>query len=220
MNAKSAAAPSASPGPVARGADLDRAVGEVIAAGRLCAARGWVPATSGNFSVRIGAGSVAITATGTDKGTLVPSDVLAVPVEGDPHPRASAEAALHLALYRALPDVGAVFHVHSLVSALAGRLHSSEGKVILRSAELLKALDGIRSHEAVVEVPVFANSQNIEALAAKVVPRVTSDPSIKGFLLAGHGLYAWGQDAAGASRHLEALDYLLTYTLELERFER
>lgn len=220
MTAKSTAAASPRIGPATGRRDMDRAVGDVIAAGRFCAARGWVPATSGNFSVRIDAESVAMTATGTDKGALTPADVLVVAAQDGSEPRASAEAALHLALYRALPDVGAVFHVHSLVSAIAGELHAEAGRVVLRGAELLKALDGIGSHEAAVDLPVFANSQDIPALAAAVVPRVTKDPAAKGFLLAGHGLYAWGRDAAQARRHLEALDYLLTYTLELERFKR
>ncbi len=41
----------------------------VIEAGRHARGRGWVPATSGNFSVRIDEAHIAITRSGVDKGS-------------------------------------------------------------------------------------------------------------------------------------------------------
>ncbi|MFN5017663.1 class II aldolase/adducin family protein, partial [Bradyrhizobium sp.] len=55
---------------------LVTAVDAVIEAGRRSAERGWVPATSGNFSIRVDAERIAVTRSGVDKGRLTPNDVL------------------------------------------------------------------------------------------------------------------------------------------------
>jgi methylthioribulose-1-phosphate dehydratase len=200
--------------------EATRAVRAVIVAGSMAASRGWVPATSGNFSARIDARRVAITATGTDKGALGETDVLVVDVDGLQHPRASAEAALHFALYRSLPEIGAVLHVHSLNATLAS-LHLAESRrIVFKGLELLKALHGVRTHETRVEVPVYANSQNIAALAETVMADLARERGTHGFLLKGHGIYVWGRSEAEAWRHLEAFDYLFALQLELRRLKR
>ena len=60
--------------------NFSRAASAVINAGRASAARGWVPATSGNFSARIDEGSFAVTRSGVDKGSLTPDEFIAQPV--------------------------------------------------------------------------------------------------------------------------------------------
>ena len=100
--------------PLSAGEDIAApAVAAVIAAGRAAAERHWVPATSGNFSVRIDANRVAITRSGVDKGHLTPEDILVQPLDAPLLPRSSAEALLHLDLYRRDPAIGAIFHVHA-----------------------------------------------------------------------------------------------------------
>jgi len=41
-----------------------------------------------------------------------------------------------------------------------------------------------------------------------------------GYLIDGHGLYAWGRDMPEARRHLEAFEFLLGCELELRRLQR
>ena len=41
--------------------------------------------------------------------------------------------------------------------------------------------------------------------------------AVPGFLLSGHGLYAWGATAADARRHVEGLEFLLACHLEERR---
>ena len=101
--------------------------------------RHWVPATSGNFSARIDENTIAITRSGTDKGALTRGDVLIVDLDA-PDPRASAEAPLHYALYRDLPSVNAVFHVHSPSASRAVAACSPPIAVWLAGWELQKAL--------------------------------------------------------------------------------
>ena len=116
-------------GPVEEEQRLERAIAAVIDAGRKASLRHWVPATSGNFSARIDDNTIAITRSGTDKGALSRADVLIVDFD-TPDPRASAEAPLHYALYRDLPSVNAVFHIHSpaatMLSPLAWRRCAAE----------------------------------------------------------------------------------------------
>lgn len=199
-----------------------RAAAEVIAAGRRAAARHWVPATSGNFSVRIDSDRIAITRSGVDKGSLQPSDILIQPLAAPLLPRSSAEAPLHVALYRKHAGLGAIFHVHSPAATVLSRLAEPEGRVRLQGWELEKALSGITTHEQTLEVPVFANEQDTVTLAARVDARfaAAAEDAIlaPGYLLSGHGLYAWGGNPGEAARHLEALETLLQFELSLRRF--
>jgi methylthioribulose-1-phosphate dehydratase len=192
----------------------DAAAQSVITTGRRAYPRGWLPATSGNLSVRAENGEIAITRSGVDKGSLELPDILRQPLDKALLPGSSAEAALHLRLYADHADIGAVFHVHSLLSSVLGRLHAAQGHILLQGWEMQKAFAGVVTHEARVLLPVFANSQDIPTLSgviAKSRAQAVADAVLApGYVLAGHGIYAWGSDAAQAWRHLEALDSLLT----------
>ena len=193
---------------------LERAVAAVIEAGRKASLRHWVPATSGNFSARVDANTIAITRSGTDKGALTSADVLIVNLDA-PDPRASAEAPLHYAIYRDLPSVNAIFHIHSPAATVLSRSVAGDS-LRLDGWELLKALAGVRSHEAEIDLPVFANDQDTVRLAALASRRFAAADRAQlapGYLIAGHGLYAWGATADEAWRHTEALETLLTYQL-------
>lgn len=194
------------------------AVAAVIAAGTRAAEKGWVPATSGNFSVRIDAETIAITRSGVDKGRLEASDILIQSLGSPLLPGSSAEALLHVDHYRAHPATGAIFHTHSPYATVIGRAYFSAGAVWLTGWELQKALSGVKTHETAVEVPIFANDQDIAALSARVSARFATTlpaehaglPALRapGYLLAGHGIYAFGANPFEAFRHLEAFEAL------------
>lgn len=186
----------------------------LIAAGRWMAARGMVPATSGNLSARLSPETIVITASGGDKGELGRDDFVELPLEGPPPARASAETLVHLAVYRRRPDVGAVLHGHSIASTLVSARRLGQGRLSLRGYEIAKAFAGVRTHEATVEVPIFENTQDMAALAADITAALDGAPCL---LLAGHGFYAWGATISDARRHVDALDFLLRCELEKER---
>ena len=191
-------------------------VEEIAAFGRFAAARGWVPATAGNFSRRVDAGHAAVTRSGIDKGAIGPGDVAVIAI-GEPVPAGmSAETPLHLARYRTDPAIGAIFHVHTVASTVLSRLDQDAGAVRTDGFEMHKAI-GLRTHASAVAIPVFANDQDTERLAATVEARLGRDAAVPGFLLAGHGLYAWGATAADARRHVEGLEFLLACHLEERR---
>lgn len=194
---------------------FDEAIRKVVRAGRLFGARGSVPATSGNFSVRAGDGSIAITRSGVDKGELCEGDILRLEPGVPPPPGASAETELHLALYRADPETRAVCHTHADAAAILSAVHAHEGGIVLSGWELLKAFRGIATHEARVTIAIFPNDQDIVALAPRVSAALP-DGAVA-YLLAGHGLYAWGRSAEEAQRHAVALEHLLSCELQTRR---
>jgi methylthioribulose-1-phosphate dehydratase len=184
------------------------AVDAVIGAGRFSAARGWVPATSGNFSARGQDGRIAITASGVDKGALTAADVLVIALSAPPPAGSSAETGLHLALYRRHPVIGAVVHIHSTHATVLSRRHGAAGEILLEGYELLKAFTGVRTHATRLTVPIFPNSQDIVTLADQIDRRLDLGTQAPGYLLAGHGLYAWGTTMRDALRHAEAFEFL------------
>ncbi len=193
---------------------------ETLAAfARFAAARGWVPATAGNFSLRLGPDHALVTRSGIDKGNVGPNEVAVVPLDGPIPAGMSAETPLHLARYRADAGVGAIVHVHTLAATVLSRADAERGAVRFAGFEMQKALAGVGTHESAIDLPVFANDQDTVALAARVEARLGSSP-VPGYLLAGHGLYAWGATMSDARRHLEGLEFLLAATLEERRLAR
>jgi methylthioribulose-1-phosphate dehydratase len=184
----------------------------LCATAQWCYARGWVPATSGNFSVRDrAADQMQISPTGLDKGLMTTTDLLVTDMEGRPADSAkkpSAETALHVVIYRARPDTGAILHVHSIWNTLLSGRFAELGHVPLQGYELLKGLSGVSTHEHEERVPILRNSQDYEELAAQLVEVLRTHGTAHGVLLSRHGLYTWGKSVAEARRHLEALEFL------------
>ena len=187
------------------------------AAGKLCDAvrefgtRGWCLATGGNFSARIDETHCLITQSGKDKANLEPSDLMLCDMDGRPidaELKPSAETALHVALYRYESAIGAVLHTHSVTSTIVGR--ACTHAVTFDGFEMQKALRGQTTHESTVRLPVFENTQDMEALAMQIQEAMSSgEIQTPGFLVRGHGLYAWGETIAEAKRHVEGIEFLL-----------
>lgn len=171
--------------------------------------RGWVPATSGNFSARLPDGKVAITVSGRHKGRLGVDDIMVVDHQGRPvatDKRPSAETLLHTSLYRRYPETGAVLHTHSVNATLLSRRH--KGELRLHGYELLKAFRGVETHDTTLVVPIFPNDQDIPRLSAQVEAYLDLRPATHGYLIAGHGLYTWGSTVDEALRHVDAFEFL------------
>ena len=133
--------------------------------------------------------------------------------------RPSAETLLHTQLYQRFAEVGCVLHTHSLNQTVASRLFAPQGHVRFEDYELQKAFAGNTTHDASMDVPVFANTQDMHELAAKVDAALDNQP-MWGYLIEGHGLYAWGRDMAEARRHLEAFEFLLACELKMLELKR
>lgn len=188
---------------------------ELIAAGRFIDSKGWVPATSGNFSARLSDGNIAITVSGRHKGHLHRDDIMLIDSAGvsQDGKKPSAEALLHTSLYRRFPQIQSVLHPHSINATLVSRVFKDE--IVLEDHELLKALAGIDTHETRIAIPIFANDQNIPRLAAAVEAYLDKHGYIHGYIIAGHGFYTWGPSVQDTLRHLEALEFLFDFEIRL-----
>src|SRR4249919_453042 len=205
--------------------DADRlaaCAAEIVANTRELAALGWTPATSSNFSMRLDDRHAAITVSGRDKGRLGEDDIMVVDFDGKPvatSHRPSAETLLHTQLYRRHPEIGCVLHTHSLNQTIASRLYGPIGNVRFEDYELIKAFRGQDTHETEFDLPVLPNSQHMPTIAAQV-DVVRDAGSLWGFLIDGHGLYAWGNDMAEARRYLDGLEFLLSCELEMRKLQK
>jgi L-fuculose-phosphate aldolase len=86
------------------------------------AEQGLVHGASGNLSMRLDGGRYLVTPTQKPYDTMSEADLVVVnsdlePVDGEGVP--SSESLLHLAIYRARPDITAVAHTHSIYASAA-----------------------------------------------------------------------------------------------------
>ena len=188
--------------------------GELAEIGRLCYARGWALGTSGNFSAVTSRDplTLAITTSGVDKGLLEAAHIVEIDERGRVRRGSgspSAETALHLAIVRSRA-AGAVLHTHSVWSTiLSDSVQAAAGGLRIEGYEMLKGLNGIRTHEHGEWVPVVENTQDWTAAAPRIEVKLREQPEVHGILIRRHGLYTWGEDLAEAKRQLEILEFLL-----------
>jgi len=173
--------------------------------------RGWCDGTGGNFSCVLSREPLRLlmAPSGVDKGSVTPEQLIEVGANGSVlagSGKASAETLLHLEIIGRC-GAGAVLHTHSQAGTLLSQWALPQGGLNLEDLEMLKGLEGISSHASQVNLPVLANDQDLARLSAAAAPLLPQAP--QGILIAGHGLYAWGEDLARAKRHLEILEFLL-----------
>src|SRR5215207_7846421 len=177
-------------------------------------ARGWLLGTSGNLSVVVQREPLrlAMSPSGVDKGELEPDQLLSIDenarVVSRHSGKPSDETLLHLRIVKER-GAGAVLHTHSVWNTILSDLYAAEGGVTIEGYEMLKGLQGVRSHEHSEWLPIVENSQDMPALAGTVSETLNRHKAAHGFLVRRHGLYSWGEDLAQAKRHIEIIEFLL-----------
>jgi methylthioribulose-1-phosphate dehydratase len=173
--------------------------------------RGWADATGTNYSLRNSVTEVLISRSGIDKEHFSEQDLIKIDLSGQKLDRStektSAETLLHTMIYQKFPAINCVLHTHSTWGTVLSRRFVEQGKIDFENFEMQKVFPHVVTHEQVTSIRIFPNSQNISALAHQI--SFSIDASWPGFLLAGHGLYAFGKDLAEAKRHTEGLEFLL-----------
>jgi len=207
------------------------AAAELAEIGRRFYARGWALGTSGNLSAVVSRKPLrlAITPSAARKGELRAADILRCDecgaVVGNPNggpgvghrgalkrgaagrTRPSAETHLHVEIARSR-GAGAVLHTHSVWNTVLSDRHAAEGGLALEGYEMLKGLQGVRSHEHREWIPIVENDQDMPRLARAVHEVLARSTDTHAFLLRRHGLYTWGETLADAERHVEILEFL------------
>jgi methylthioribulose-1-phosphate dehydratase len=181
---------------------------------------GWMRGTSGNLSLVVSDDPLrlAVTASGKDKGELAEADMVVVDADGQPVPEArgagpgarpSAEAALHARVAR-VTGARAVVHVHTVASVVASRRWPHG--VTLSDLEMIKGI-GRATHDEQVRLPVIANSQDMVKLGDSFEDAY--HPAVPAVIVAGHGLYAWGESLLRARHHTEVVQWMLEVVIAL-----
>ncbi|MFB5190525.1 methylthioribulose 1-phosphate dehydratase [Alicyclobacillus fastidiosus] len=190
----------------------------VASLAQFCSDKGWLPATSGNLSVLVDRDplAIAITRSGADKQRLQVEDVLLIDDQmqvqsGSQGYRPSAETSVHIELYQKF-SCGSILHVHTVFNNLVSELYGDVGAVLVRRHELLKAL-GHWEEDAEVRIPIVPNYADLTRLGEAVAEVATAD--VPAVLVRNHGIYAWGETAQDARRHLEAVEFLCEYLYRL-----
>jgi len=189
---------------------------ELVALGQRYFKLGWLFGTVGNLSARVG-DRVVITASGRHKGDLVDGDFVEVDLAGALSAagfeggRASAEAAIHLAVYRTHLEATHCLHVHTVASTLIAGDAERHGVpiVTLAGLEMLKAWD-LWDEDVVAALPVFPNHADVARIGAEVEAYFGARPlpPVPALIVRGHGITAWGRGAFAANRHVEATEFL------------
>jgi L-fuculose-phosphate aldolase len=186
---------------------LANAIDGVIRAGRRLGTRGLISAGEGNLSVRLDADRLLTTPTGLRKDELTPDDLVIVWLD---HPDReaisrsghgpSSDLAIHLAVHRARPDIGAVAHAHlpaAMSLTVAGEV--PDPAALPETALLLPRLPflalGVPGSDELAGRIAAALSEPPEPLAGAV-------------LLERHGAVAVGRDPGHAVDRLELVEVL------------
>ena len=194
--------------------DFGEIANELAAVAQGFHARGWLLGTSGNLSAVVQREPlrIAMSPSGIDKGELRPEQVLSIDenarVVSKEGGKPSDESLLHIQIVKNR-SAGAVLHTHSIWNTILSDLHAPEGGVAIEGYEMLKGLQGVRTHEHAEWLPIVENSQDMPALAETIGETLNKHQAAHGFLLRRHGLYSWGENLAQAKRHIEILEFLL-----------
>src|SRR3954471_21189525 len=136
-------------------------------------ARGWLLGTSGNLSAVVQREPlrIAMSPSGIDKGELRPEQVLSIDevarVVGENGGKPSDESLLHIRIVKDR-GAGAVLHTHSVWNTILSDLYADDGGVKIEGYEMLKGLQGVRTHEHAEWLPIVENSQDMPVLAETI----------------------------------------------------
>ncbi len=189
---------------------------------------GWVSGTGGGISVR-GSAGVFMAPSGVQKERMRPQDMFLLDGEAlqecrvlrapsDPSLRVSECQPLFFNAYRTR-GAGAVIHSHSLWAVLAARLASPSGAAGVFSSQGLEMQKGLRGKGCfeTVRIPVIANTPREAELTDSMADAMAAHPDVDAVLVAGHGVYVWGDTWVRAKTQAECLDYLFRAAVESHR---
>ena len=188
-------------------------VSELVSTVSFFSSKGWIPATSSNFSLRINTESLWISKSGVDKSQFSEKDLMQVDLQGNPLPnetnRPSAETLIHTAIYKFDSHAKVVLHTHGLHSTIVSMELENEGRVSVSGFELLKIFPKTNTHDTQVDIAIRPNSQDMVKFSQSLEKELNTESYPNCFLIAGHGLYTWGETVLQAKAITEAVEHLL-----------
>jgi L-fuculose-phosphate aldolase len=181
----------------------DALLQDLLDACRRLHAGGLLAASDGNLSVRLPNGLIVMTPSGVPKVKLKVGDLAYLNLDGEIiSGNPSSERAMHLAIYRAVPQAKAIIHAHP-PTAIAWTLARPE----------LKELPSDGLPEVILaagRIPIVPMAiPGTEAMGTSLLPFL---PEHRLMILARHGGLCWGKhmdEAAGGIERLEQVAEIL-----------
>jgi L-fuculose-phosphate aldolase len=183
--------------------DANGPLHELLDGCRRLHAAGLLAASDGNLSLRLSNGLIAMTPSGVPKAKVRLEDLAHLTLEGEVlSGRPSSERAMHLAIYRAVPEAKAVVHAHP-PTAIAWSLARPD----------LEELPSDGLPEVILaagRIPVVPMAiPGTEAMGTNLLPFL---PAHRLMILARHGGLCWGEhldEAVGGLERLEQVASIL-----------
>jgi L-fuculose-phosphate aldolase len=164
--------------------------------GRRIYNRGFAAANDGNITVRLNDREVLCTPTMVSKGYMKPEDICKVDYEGKQlagTKKRTSEVLLHLAIYKARPDINAVVHCHPPHATAFAVAQEPIPKCVLPEVEVFLG-----------EVPIsMYETPGGQKFAESVLPVLKKSNTI---ILANHGTVTFGPDLEKAYFNTEIID--------------
>ena len=171
-----------------------------------------ISSSGGNISLRVDNDLMLITPSGTDKGNLQNEDICLADFDGNLIPREnqssnlklSMESQMHIAVYKARPDVQAIIHSHPIFASAYSA-----------------TLEKINTHltgeiYAVIGEPLYVEYARMgSAKLADYVGKSSAEANV--LILANHGIIAMGENLFEAYNRTEIIEYAshLTFLTKL-----
>ncbi len=170
---------------------------KIVEAGKRLHDRFFIASNDGNISARLSDNEVLITPTNVNKGDVTVDQVLKVDMEGkvlSPSGKPSSETKMHLAVYKARPDVMAICHAHPPVATgfAACRVRLDQDVIL---PEVVFGLSKI----GFAEYGTPTTNEIPDAVVKEI-------PDCEAVLLSNHGALTVGTDVMAAYYRMEVLE--------------
>ncbi len=184
---------------------------QVCAANRALEAHGLVTLTWGNVSgLDLAAGLVAIKPSGVAYAALRPADIVLVDLDGavvEGELRPSTDTPTHLALYHAWEGLGGVCHTHSEAATAFAQARRELPCLGTTHADHFDGAVPLTRQLTAAEVAAGYEEATGRVLVERFAGPPPLDPArVPAALVAGHGPFTWGADAAAAVVNAVALE--------------
>jgi L-fuculose-phosphate aldolase len=170
---------------------------QIVEAGKRLRDRFFIAANDGNLSARLSDTELLVTPTSVNKGDVTPEQILKIDLDGrvlSGSLRPSSETKMHLAVYKARPDVQAIVHAHPPVATGFAACHIRlDEDVIL--PEVIFGLSKI----GFAEYGTPTTDQIPDAVVKEI-------PDCEAVLLSNHGALTVGADVMQAYYRMEVLE--------------
>ena len=170
---------------------------QIVEAGRRLHDRFFVASNDGNLSARLSGDRILITPTGMNKGDMTAEQLLTIDMEGRVIAgplKPSSETKMHLAVYRARPDVQAIVHAHppAATGFAACRIRLDQDVIL---PEVVFGLGKVGFAEY--------GTPTTDEIPNAVVKEI---PDCEALLLSNHGALTVGPDVMQAYYRMEVLE--------------